>query len=135
MLTFRTSYRVIYGDTDNMGIAYYANYLRWFEIGRNEMFRSLGVLYKDIEAKGVFLPVSEAFCKYIASAKYDDLLTIETKLDTAVKAGMKFDYEIFNEQGTLLVKGYTRHAYINADGKVLRPPKFLSEILRAEAER
>ncbi len=125
MLTHRTTYRVIYGDTDNMGIAYYANYLRWFEIGRTEMFRSLGFTYKKIEAKGIFLPVSEAYCKFISSAQYDDLLVIETSLDKSVRGGMKFDYRIFNEDGkNILAEGYTKHACLNQSGRVVRPPEF-----------
>ena len=76
MLSHRTTYRVIYGDTDNMGVAYYANYLRWFEIGRTEMFRHLGLTYSEIEARGIFLPVAEAHCKYLAPAHYDELLVI-----------------------------------------------------------
>ncbi|HAO20217.1 MAG: thioesterase [Desulfobacteraceae bacterium IS3] len=129
MLSRRTVCRVIYADTDNMGIAYYANYLKWFEIGRTEMLRSLGFSYKDIEAKGIFLPVSEAFCKYIFPARYDDILTIETTPDSSVKAGMKFDYAIFNQEDRLIAKGYTKHPFVNADGKVVRPPKFLTDLI------
>jgi len=129
MLSRRTVCRVIYADTDNMGIAYYANYLKWFEIGRTEMLRSLGFSYKDIEAKGIFLPVSEAFCKYIFPARYDDILTIETTPDSSVKAGMKFDYAIFNQEERLIAKGYTKHPFVNADGKVVRPPKFLTDLI------
>jgi len=126
----QTTYRVIYGDTDKMGIAYHANYLRWFEMGRSEMFRFLGLSYKAIEAKGIFLPVSEVLCKYKASARYDDILVIETSLDTTIRAVIRFDYSIFNEDGnSLLVKGYTKHACVNADGKVVRPPEFLKNIL------
>jgi len=131
MLSRRTVCRVIYADTDNMGIAYYANYLKWFEIGRTEMLRSLGFSYKDIEAKGIFLPVSEAFCKYISPAHYDDILTIETTSDSSVKAGMKFDYTIFNQEDRLIAKGYTKHPFVNADGKVIRPPKFLTDMINA----
>ncbi len=129
MLSRRTVCRVIYADTDNMGIAYYANYLKWFEIGRTEMLRSLGFSYKDIEAKGIFLPVSEAFCKYIFPARYDDVLTIETTPDSSVKAGMKFDYTILNQEDRLIAKGYTKHPFVNADGKVVRPPKFLTDMI------
>src|SRR4030042_1681497 len=128
MLCHRTTCRVIYGDTDNMGVAYYANYLRWFEMGRTEMFRSLGLTYKSIEAKGVYLPVSEAYCKYKSPARYDDLIVIETPLDTRVRAGIKFDYSIFREDGkTLLVQGFTKHACLNGSGRVIRPPAFLLE--------
>lgn len=130
MLIRETTYRVIYGDTDNMGVVYYANYLRWFEIGRTEMFRSLGFAYKKIEAKGIFLPVSEAYCKFISSAQYDDLLVIETSLDKSIKGGMKFDYRIFDEDGKkIIAKGYTKHACLNQSGRVVRPPEFLTKLV------
>ena len=96
MPTNRTTCRVIYGDTDNMGQAYYGNYFRWFEIGRNELFRSLGLAYTEVERQGIFLPVAEAYCKYSAPAKYDDLLIIETSIDTRLKGALKFDYRIFS---------------------------------------
>jgi acyl-CoA thioester hydrolase len=132
MLTQGTKYRVIYGDTDNMGIAYHANYLRWFEMGRTEMFRSLGLSYKAIEARGVFLPVSEVHCKFKAPAQYDDVIIIEASLDTGVKGGVKFDYRIFSEDGEKeLAKGYTKHACLNSDGRVIRPPDFLVKVLAA----
>ena len=130
MLSHRTTYRVIYGDTDNMGQAYYGNYFRWFEIGRSEMFRSLGLPYKSVEDNGIFLPVAESHCKYLTPAKYDDILVIETSLDTKIKAGMKFDYRIYKEDGkTLIANGYTIHPCVNSDGKVVRPPKFLRDVI------
>jgi len=134
MLSHRTTCRVIYGDTDNMGVAYHANYLRWFEMGRTEMFRFLGLTYKAIESKGVYLPVSEAYCKFKSPAHYDDLIVIETTLDTRVKGGVKFDYSIFQEGGKmLLVQGYTKHACLNGGGRVIRPPVFLLELIAAHS--
>jgi acyl-CoA thioester hydrolase len=130
MLGHKTSIRVIYGDTDNMGQAYYGNYFRWFEIGRNEMFRSLGLTYKSVEERGIYLPVAEAHCKYCVAAQYDDVLVIETELDTQIKGAVKFDYKIFNESDhTLIARGYTKHACLNGDGKVVRPPDFIKEVI------
>ena len=130
MLSHRTQYRVIYGDTDNMGQAYYGNYFRWFEIGRSEMFRFLGLSYKAVEENGIFLPVAESYCKYAAPARYDDVLVIETSLDSEIKAGLKFDYRIFREDGkTLVARGYTKHPCVNRDGKVVRPPEFLRQVI------
>ncbi|MFC1877283.1 acyl-CoA thioesterase [Thermodesulfobacteriota bacterium] len=127
----RTEYRVIYGDTDNMGVAYHANYLRWFEIGRAELFRSLGMTYKSIEEKGYFLPVSEAYCKFVDSARYDDLIVIETTVDSSLRAGMKFNYRILRkEDETGLVQGFTKHAYVDRSGRVIRPPRFITDILK-----
>ena len=136
MPTHKTTCRVIYGDTDNMGQAYYGNYFRWFEIGRTELFRSLGVPYASVEARGIFLPVAEAYCKYSMPAKYDDLLTVETSLDTQLKGAIKFDYRIFSEDGkTLLAQGHTKHACLNRDGKVVRPPAFIKEVIEKNTEK
>jgi acyl-CoA thioester hydrolase len=130
MFSHRTTYRVIYGDTDNMGQAYYGNYFRWFEIGRSEMFRFLGLPYKAVEEKGIFLPVAESYCKYATPARYDDVLVIETSLDSKLKAGVKFDYKIFQEDGlTLIAEGYTKHPCVSREGKVVRPPQFLREVI------
>ena len=127
----RTNYRVIYADTDNMGIVYHANYLKWFEVGRTEMFRFFGLTYKDIESRGYYLPVSEVYCKYISPAEYDDVITIETDVDASFRAGMKFDYRIFRvEGGENLVQGFTKHAFVNTDGRIVRPPTFIREILK-----
>ncbi|MCP4344578.1 MAG: acyl-CoA thioesterase [Desulfobacterales bacterium] len=127
----KTKYRVIYADTDKMGFAYHANYFRWFEIGRSEMFRDMGLPYKTIEEKGYFLPLSEAHCKFISSARYDDIIVIETSVDTSIKGGMKFDYRIFSEDGTdILAEGYTKHAFVNQEGRVVRPPEFLKRMLK-----
>jgi len=131
MLTHRTPYRVIYGDTDKMGFGYHANYFRWFETGRAEMFRYLGLPYKEIEARGFFLPVSELHCKFLHPVQYDDLLIIETSIDGSNRGGAKFDYVIFSEaESHPLAKGYTKHAFIDKTGRVVRPPDFFMEIIR-----
>jgi acyl-CoA thioester hydrolase len=130
MLTHKTKYRVIYGDTDNMGQAYYGNFFRWFEIGRSEMFRSLGLSYKSVEDNGIYLPVSETHCRYANPAKYDDVIIIETSVDNSVKGGIKFDYKIYKEDGqTPVAKGYTKHACVNQQGKVVRPPPFIRQVI------
>jgi len=111
-----------------MGFVYHANYFRWFEVGRSEMFRSMGIPYKSIESNGFFLPLSEMHCKFNAPSQYDDILVIETSLDLHYRAGMKFDYQIFSENGDkLLVSGYTKHACVDSGGRVVRPPKFLMD--------
>jgi acyl-CoA thioester hydrolase len=127
----RTTCRVIYGDTDRMGQAYYGNYFRWFEIGRTEFFRALGLAYREIEERGILLPVSETHAKYSAPAFYDETIVIETAVDPSVRAGIKFDYRIFREDGrTLLAEGYTKHAFVDASGRVVRPPAFIRELLK-----
>jgi acyl-CoA thioester hydrolase len=130
MLTNQTTYRVIYGDTDNMGMAYHANYLRWFEMGRAELFRAAGLSYKEIEENGIFLPVSQAHLKYLAPARYDDVIVIEATVDGKIKAGVKFEYRIFSQEEKLdLATGYTIHAFVNGDGRVIRPPAFIKALI------
>jgi acyl-CoA thioester hydrolase len=128
----RTTHRVRYADIDRMGVAYYANYLRWFEVGRSEMFRDLGFPYREVENRGIFMPVSEVYCKFMAGAPYDMELTIETKLDPTIRGGMKFDYRIYADDAeTLLAYGYTKHAFVDGGGRVVRPPKFLRQAVAA----
>jgi acyl-CoA thioester hydrolase len=135
MLTHKTTIRVRYGDTDKMGFVYHANYFRWFEVGRSEMFRSMGIPYKSIESKGIFLPLSEMHCKFNAPSQYDDILLIETSIDTRYKAGMKFDYKIFSEDGEKrLANGYNKHACMDNNGRVVRPPKFLMDIIAKNSD-
>src|ERR671922_679720 len=92
-----TSYRVIYGDTDQMGVVYYANYLRWFERGRSELLRQLGLPYKSIEEQGFHFPVTEVSCRYLSSARYDDLILIQTQLTAIKRASLNFSYTILKD--------------------------------------
>jgi len=118
-----------------MGFAYNANYLRWFEIGRTELFRSLGLTYREIESRGIYLPVSEVYCRFITPVQYDDLLVIETSIDPAVKGGMKFDYQLFNDDGQkAIATGYTKHPCVDREGRVIRPPLFLREFINHKLE-
>lgn len=124
----RTETRVTYADTDAMGMAYYARYLRWFEMGRSELMRSLGISYREMEGEGVFLPVSEVFCKYHASARYDDILSIETSIDFLKRASIQFAYRILRKtDGLVLVTGKTLHAFVDRGGKIVRIPNGLKE--------
>jgi acyl-CoA thioester hydrolase len=132
----RTTCRVIYGDTDTMGYAYNGNYLRWFEIGRSELFRSHGMPYKTIEQAGIFLPVSEMHCKFIAPVAYDDVLIIETVIDAGVKGGMKFDYTLLTrDDEKIRARGFTKHACVDRNGRVIRPPAFLREAVARIVEK
>jgi len=118
-----------------MGVVYHANYLRWFEMGRTELLRHSGLPYTEIEARGILLPVAEAYCKYLVPAKYDDMLIIEAFFDKGLRAGIKLDYSITRESdGKQLVTGYTKHACITPEGKVVRPPLFLMDIIEKHQE-
>jgi len=112
--------RVRYKDTDQMGIVYYANYFVWFEVGRSDYLRSLGMSYKSLEQSEIFLPVIEAYCEYKYPARYDDELRVVTTLKMLQEVKLGFQYEIFRlDEGMLLVKGETVHAFVNKKGKPL----------------
>ena len=122
--------RVLYGDTDIMAHAYYGNYLRWFEAGRTEWFRATGSTYRELENEGVFLPVTEAHCRYRRPAFYDDLIEVHTRFRFEGGARLRFDYEVRREgEAEVLADGYTIHACVDRDRKVMRPPKGLREHL------
>ena len=124
--------RVIYGDSDQMGVVYYANYLRFFEAGRNEFIRAKGLRYRDFEARyRLVLPVAEASVKYLAPARYDDLLTVEVSLAEARRASARFEYRVVRDDGALLATGHTVHACVDRDGKVRRLPAELVDALVA----
>ncbi|CAN5529587.1 thioesterase family protein [soil metagenome] len=120
--------RVIFGDTDQMGVVYYANYLRFFEGARAEYWRSLGRSYKDLEAAQIAMPVIEAHCKYKRPARYEDLLDIQTEVTEMRGASLRFSYTV--RRGTEdLAAGFTRHAVIGPDGRPLRIPDFMRELV------
>ena len=122
----RTQVRVTYAETDAMGMVYYAHYLRWLEVGRTELMRSLDVAYKEMEDRGTFLPVSEVFCKYHVPARYDDILIIETTVDFLKRASIQFSYRILRESDeTLLITGSTLHAFVDREGKIVKVPSAL----------
>lgn len=121
-----TKVRVIFADTDAMGIVYHTNYIRWFETGRNELMRQSGVAYTELEKLGLNLPLIKVSCHYLAPAKYDHLVTVETKIDYIKKASIKFNSKIWDEnRQKLLVEGYTIHACVNQEGKIRRMPQLI----------
>jgi acyl-CoA thioester hydrolase len=124
----RTSYRVIYGDTDQMGVVYYANYLALFERGRCEFMRERAFDYAAFERGGVGFPVVEANVKYRQPARFDDLVTIETELFDASRVTLDFRYRILRGEA-LLTEGSTRHACVSAAGRPVRLPLSLKPLL------
>ena len=122
--------RVIYGDTDQMGVVYYANYLRYFELSRSEYFRAVGGSYRDLEATGLGLPVVEAAAQYKASARYDDVLVVRVRLTELRRVTMRFDYEVVRESDqVLLATGHTVHACVTREGKPTRLPDAVVRLL------
>lgn len=121
-MIYETKIRTRYAETDQMGIIYHANYFTWFEIGRTEFFRSLGMDYRELENRDVLLPVIDVGCKYKVSAKYDDEIVIKTRVTKLKGVKLQFEYDIVRrEDGILLAEGYTIHAFVNKD---LKPINF-----------
>ena len=115
--------RVRYADTDQMGVAYYANYLAWFEVGRTELLRALGWSYREMEAAGVALPVIEASCRYLRPAHYDDELDVRTTGTLVSPAQLAFEYDVRRAgTGEVLATGRTLHAGVNPQGRPCRLP-------------
>ena len=116
--------RIAYADTDRMGVVYYGNYFTLFERGRTELMRNLGIRYRDLEEKEkVYLPASEASCNYLSPAYYDDLIRVVTKISSLGGASIVFEYEIFNaETNKPIVRGMTRHPFVNGQWKPVRIP-------------
>lgn len=124
--------RVRYSETDRMGVAHNKNYFEWFEIGRTEFFRRKGISYRNIEDKGYFLVVVEAFCRYKKSLHYDDTFIVRVRLRemTPKKAG--FAYQILSEdRSALIAEGYTTHLVTNAHTEVCKLPPALFKKLAA----
>ena len=117
----RCHYSVLYGDTDQMGIVYHVNYLKYMEIGRVEYLRDQGWVYRDMEASGIRIPVLNVNVDYKAPAFYDDKLDIETRLKKLTRVRIEFDYEIYrNDDRKLLVTGSTSHVFAGNDNKPKR---------------
>ena len=131
MIRNLTSYRVIYGDTDQMGVTYYANYLRWFEIGRTEFLRQTAIPYATIEEKGLRFPVTEVSCRYHRPTRYDEEISIETTLTSLGRATLTFSYRILSQDGTLIASGWTKHACLDEKGEVTKIPPDLEATLKA----
>jgi acyl-CoA thioester hydrolase len=119
-------YQIIFGDTDQMGVVYYANYLRFFEGARASYWRALGKSYKDLEDAQVAMPVVEAHCNYKRPSHYEDVIAVETWVADVRGASLRFLYEVKRGE-TLLAEGYTRHAVIGPTGR----PRALPDFMRA----
>lgn len=126
-----TNLRVRYGETDQMGVVYHANYASYFEVGRTEWLRQYGITYKSMEENGVMLPVIYLAINYKNSARYDDLVKVKTMLKKMPLASIEFDYELTNENGDLLATGNTVLAFIDMErNRPTRCPKYLLDKLQ-----
>lgn len=131
MIKHRTGIRVRYADTDQMKMVYYGKYFEYFEQARSELLRSIGLPYSDVEKSGIFLPVIEAYARYRRSARYDDLITVESTVDEMPVTRIRITYKIFGEgEEEALVEGYTVHSFVNVEtGRPTRAPEQFLQVL------
>ena len=123
--------RVRYGETDQMGVVYHANYAVYFEVGRTEWLREFGLSYSGMEASGIMMPVISLSVKYKNSAHYDDVLKVKTTLKKMPTASIEFEYELRNQCDVLLATGNTILAFINKEtNRPTRCPKYLLDQLQ-----
>ena len=117
---------VRYAETDMMGVVYHGSYLPWFEVGRTHLLRQHGVVYRQLEAEGFFLPVLEVGVRYLRPARYDDTITIVTTLREKPILRIRLDYEV-RRGDELLATGQTTHAFIDRNGRPVRPPAVFAQ--------
>jgi len=130
MYSHSTKIRVRYGETDQMGYMYYGNYAQYYEVGRVEMLRSLGMSYSSMEADGIMMPVLELKCKYIKPAFYDQEITVKTIIKTLPGIRIFFEYELYNEKEELINIGATTLVFVDmAKNKPTNPPENFMEKL------
>ena len=117
-------HRVNFYDTDAMKVVHHANYIRWFEIGRVEYLRSIGITLDDLMADGYVFPITEVKAKYVSPGHFDDVLRIETRARALTKVKMEFDYRVVRaETGEVLVEGRTRNVFTSMEtGRITKLP-------------
>lgn len=131
MFEFSTTLRVRYGETDQMGFMYYGNYAEFYEVGRVEMLRSLGMTYKGMEASGIMMPVLEMKSKYLKPALYDDEIVVKVIMDKMPGVKIHFRYELYRDPGELIHVGETLLAFINMKtNRPCLPPAEFTEALK-----
>jgi acyl-CoA thioester hydrolase len=131
MYQSETTVRVRYGETDQMGYVYYGAYALYYEVARVESMRQLGLSYKDVEAMGVMMPVLENKSRYLAPARYDELLRIVTTIRRMPSVRITFEYEIYNEANVLINRGETLLVFIDKQtNRPCRPPQPMEDVLQ-----
>jgi acyl-CoA thioester hydrolase len=129
------TFRVRYSETDQMGTFYNARALEWFECGRTELLRAMGIPYVTMEDRGVFLPLVEAHVEYLGRARYDDLLRMTTSLQFQGRARIRSEVLILRDDtGVPIARGYTIHAFVDASGKAIRPPAWFVEVVALRSQ-
>jgi len=129
MYSTRSSIRVRYAETDQMHGVYNGRYFEYFEVGRADLMRSLGMTYRQFEEAGFFLPLIEAYAKYIRQVNYDDIIEVKAMLKETPKARLRIDYEVYRE-GEKTTEGFTVHSFVDSkSGRPVRAPKVFLDLL------
>ncbi|MDD5644290.1 MAG: thioesterase family protein [bacterium] len=129
---YSTNIRIRYSETDQMRRAYYANYFVWFEIARTGYFRNMGLSYRKLEEKGLFLPVVHASCDYKNKVEYDDEIKISCIASAESKMKLVFRYEITGEKDKFIASGLTIHVFVDSEGKPVKIPENILDLLKNE---
>jgi acyl-CoA thioester hydrolase len=133
-LSHTVTARALFGDADPMGVVYYGNYLRFFELGRAELMRAGGRPYAELAAQGLHLPATEAYVRYRRPALYDQKIAVRCQVAWVKKASLRFNYLISpaegEDAGKALVEGYTVHGCVDASGRVQPLPGWVAELAR-----
>jgi acyl-CoA thioester hydrolase len=133
MYTHCSNVRVRYGETDQMGYVYYGNYPLYYEVGRVEAMRNLGIPYRLLEEKGIMLPVRSMEISYRAAAKYDDLLKIETSIEELEGTRIVFSHRVFNEDDVLLNTAKIVLIFVDAENKrPIKVPEWIIEKVQSQ---
>lgn len=132
MYQAKTQLRVRYAETDQMSYVYYGNYAMYFEVARVEAMRSIGFSYKQMEDEGVMMPVLESHFNYLKPGKYDELLTIKTRIPELPGVRIRFEYEVYNEENELITEGWTILTFLKKEShRPTRPPQNLVDLLKS----
>ena len=131
MLQSETKIRVRYGETDKMGYVYYGNYAEYYEVARTEFIRKYGITYKELEDRGIMLPVNSLKIKYIKPSFYDDVLKIQTTINELPGVRIHFDYKVFNQNDELVNVGETTLVFVDMKtGKPVKAPEFFLDNIK-----
>lgn len=131
MITGTTRIRVIYADTDQMGVVYYGRYFEFFERGRTELLRDLGAPYVEMEQNGILLPVVEAHCQYKKGSHYDDIVVVRSMIAAVPRSTIRIDYELLDDNETAAyATGYTVHCFVNTQGRPVKAPRSFAELIQ-----
>ncbi|MFB0516319.1 MAG: acyl-CoA thioesterase [Candidatus Neomarinimicrobiota bacterium] len=133
-LVHRHRLRVLYAHTDRMNVVYYSRYYEYFESARSALLRDIQFPYRQMEREGIFLPVVESHCRYYRPATYEDLLTIETRLEEEPKVKIRLSYRVYKDgEEQPIAEGYTVHSFVNQDRRPVEVPEAFLACVRKYA--